>query len=575
MPEISPRPSSITDAVLAHAGSNLAARLRLGDAAEPISYGELWQRVERALARLRALGVGPGDRVALSMSNSEQTVVHLLALMHGGATILPLFHRPRFRPQGKDYARIVAVLHCSRAPWLLTHLEDVPCHQQAVLQAGSETRVEPLEAEPVADALGDRKEPSMRVESEAPALIQFSAGSTADPKGLCLDHEQLVANVHGFAHPGPWYTTERIYTWLPLFHDMGLIGTTLSSLYYGCDLTLRSPRAFIMNPLGWLQEMGKLGSSVTMAPQFAYTMALHKAQLDPTALQDLDLSRLELMINGAEQIDEAVCRAFEDHFAPYGLKPNAIQPAYGLAENCVAATTRQRLQRRMVKHFVRSALAQGRVVERAACSEETVTRCGNGDPIVGTHVRVLDPQGRSLPEGEVGEIAVSGACAARARLLADGALEPLPEALPTGDTGVMVDGELFVLGRVKEMVKRGGEAFSPSDIEQCVGRQLPQLPLVGAFGYYDEGSGSEELVVVAETRPLGEAAAQRELDGAIRRAVLGEFQVPLKDVRLVPPGTLPRTTSGKLRRVVLRDTYLRGELPRPLTARPERAADPV
>jgi len=551
--------NSILDAVRHHAEHNHAASLCFGSDEPVLSYRELWQQIERKLVHLRALGVKPGDRVAMSMSNTGATVISLLALMQAGATLLPLYHRPAMPVDGKDYARIVSVLRASRAPWLLTHAADVARHQQAVSAAGTQTEVAALEELPDErpdDGFGAQSAWSERVLGTGPAVIQFSAGSTAEPKGLCLHHEQLVYNAHGLASGLAWTARDVVCSWLPLFHDMGLVAIVLTTLYVGSSLRMRAPRQFVLNPLGWLRLMSEERATLSMAPQFAYNLVLEKALVHPPEPGSLDLSSLRMLLNGAEQVDPAACDRFEAYFAKHGLHANVVQPGYGLAENCVAVAVRSSGSTRVVQHFDRGALSRGRLESRAHPSSDTVSRAANGRAVLGTELFVLDEDDRKLPAGSVGELAISGASTARTTLLADGELRELPRLLRTGDIGAIYEDELYILGRAKEMVKRAGEAFSPADIEHCIGRCVDQLGLVGAFGYYDEQSGSDELVVVAESRQSHLPERCSELATSVRAAVLKEFRAPLQDVLIVRSGAIPRTTSGKIRRLALRDSYL-------------------
>jgi acyl-CoA synthetase (AMP-forming)/AMP-acid ligase II len=355
-------------------------------------------------------------------------------------------------------------------------------------------------------------------------------------------------------------------SWLPLFHDMGLVGSLFSTLYWGAGFSLFSPAEFVRNPLSWIEQVAIDRATITVAPQFAYTMCVQKAALSQLPADAYDLSNLRLVLNGAEAVDVAVCEDFERSFARFGLHAHAVQPCYGLAENCVAVSVRVPNTPRVAHHFDRTALHHGRVELCSEPSTTTLTRAGNGFAIDGTQVAVLDADDRALPDGGVGEIAIAGDATARAILRSDGEIVALPEWVRTGDLGVMLDGELYVVGRVKEVVKRGGETFSPTDIEACasaearVAGQRVQVTGVAAFGFRDEANGCEEVVVVAETRDYRHDERSTQLAQQLRLAVLREFRLPLYDVIIARPGTIPRTTSGKTQRLTLRDRYLQGEL---------------
>jgi len=567
MPEI----STVARAVRQHAADGCKSPLRFGRDAEIIDYAALWQRVLVQTRLLADCGFEPGQRVALSMSNTLETVSSLLAVMHCGGTLIPLFHRPGMRATGKDHARIVSTLRVSRAPLVLTHASDVAVLQLAAADAGANARVHAYEQVAVAQQGLGEQAPAAGV----PALIQFSAGSTSEPKGLCLGHAQLVANSRGIIERLGVTQDERLCTWLPLYHDMGLIGGVMTSLMSGCGLTLYPPAEFVRNPLSWIEQASLDRATALQAPQFAYELCLQKAKLQALPPGAYDLSSVRFALNGAEAVDVEVCEQFETFFAAHGLRRHVIQPSYGLAENCVAVSLRAPGTPRLSRHFERGGLSRGRAEIAAQPSAATVTRAGNGHVIAGTRVAVWDAEDRVLPDGQVGELVISGESTARALLQADGQIRPLPEGVRTGDLGVMLDGELYVVGRCKEVVKRAGEAFSPTDVEACVLTELrdtkaAHVLCVGAFGFRHEQTGREEIVIVLETREFRHADRARELSNQVRRTLLREYRLPLHDVVIAKPGVIPRTTSGKLQRLALRDKYLRGELsvsePSPLQA---------
>jgi acyl-CoA synthetase (AMP-forming)/AMP-acid ligase II len=347
---------------------------------------------------------------------------------------------------------------------------------------------------------------------------------------------------------------------------MGLVGALFSTLHAGASFSLFTPTEFVRSPLCWIEQLSIDRATITVAPQFAYDLCLQKVALSMPPAQTYDLSRLRLALNGAEAIDVLVCEQFERAFAGFGLREHALQPCYGLAENCVAVAVRTPGTPRVARHFDRGALHRGRAQLMAAASSETVTRAGNGHAIDGTRLAVLDEHAAALADGKVGEIAIAGTASARALLQGDGRITPLPDWLRTGDLGVILDGELYVVGRVKEIVKRGGETFSPTDIEACasaagrVAEQRVQLTGIAAFGFRDEAHGREEIVLVAETRDFRHEQRAAALADELRKAVMREFRFVLYDVIIARPGTIPRTTSGKTQRLLLRERYLQGAL---------------
>lgn len=562
-------PHSISEAVRLHALHRNPAPLRFARCSEPITYAELWRHVEAKLQLLAAVGFAPGQRVALSMSNTLHTVSSVLAVMHAGGTLIPLFYRQGMRPQGRDFERILATLRVSRAPLVLTHDSELPTLQEAARSAGGYATVHAYEREAPAHAPA----PCFAASADGLALIQFSAGSTSEPKGLGFGHAQLVTNVAGIGQRLALQPQDVWCSWLPLFHDMGLVGALFSTLYAGAGLSLFTPSELVRTPLSWIEQLSIDRATITVAPQFAYDLVLQKLALVQPADDAYALSSLRLALNGAEAVDVAVCDEIERAFARFGLREHTVQPCYGLAENCVAVTVRRPGSPRIARCFERAALDRGQVKLQDTAARASVTRAGNGFAVEGTQFLVMNAQHEPVPDGQVGEVAISGGATARVVLRADGSLAPLPQWVRTGDLGVVLDGELFIVGRVKEIVKRGGETFAPTDIEACAAAaaraadQRVRVVAVAAFGFRDDTTHREEIVLLAETRDYRHAEASAALSQQLRVAVLREFRLPLYDVLIARPGTIPRTTSGKTQRLLLRERYLRGELT------PQAAAD--
>jgi acyl-CoA synthetase (AMP-forming)/AMP-acid ligase II len=544
---------TIPEMIRSHARTNTASRLRFGRNQPALSYAQFWAAVEQRVRLLEASGFRPGQRVALTLSSTLDSAALIVALLHAGGTIVPLYYREGMRPGSKQCARISAVLRSTRAALLFTHAAELATLQACAAEVGGDTRVLAFEQVLATDEAMPLTAAAPR-DCAWPSIIQFSAGSTAEPKGICLDQMQLAINLRGVIERIAFEPEDREVSWLPLYHDMGLLGGLLAPLYVGASHTLYPPGEFIGDPLSWLAEISTDRATITLAPQFAFNLCLLKHRLAP-GNATYDLSSLRLAMNGAEVVDPERCEEFETHFARFGLRRHVILPSYGLAENCVAVSVRPAGVPWLVRSFERSSLAAGSHAALATSEHRPVVRVGNGHAVRGTKIIVLDESGSALPDGCVGELAVSGACAARTILNADGTLQPTQAPLRTGDLGLMFDGELFVVGRIKEMVKRNGEALAPTDIEQCVSGHLPGYP-VAAFGYLDEDKGVEQLVVLVESFACGDAAHCEEISASVRMAILREFRLPLGDVIVAKHGSIPRTTSGKVRRTALRDQYV-------------------
>ncbi|MBM3271141.1 MAG: AMP-binding protein, partial [Candidatus Sericytochromatia bacterium] len=370
------------------------------------------------------------------------------------------------------------------------------------------------------------------------ALIQFSSGSTGDPRGVCLSLFNLEENLEAIGavmRPRP---DDVGVAWLPLHHDMGLIGCLLFTQRCGIPLVLLSPEYFIRGPARWLRTMSDFGATMTSAPNFAYRLC---AALPAAQVADLDLSRLRAALVGAEPVQPPVLRAFAARYAPAGFDPACFVPTYGLAEATLAVAM----------------TPPGRGMQLDGDLPSV------GPAIPGVAIEIRDEAtGATLPEGQVGEIVVRapsvtagyvGDAAATAAALADGALR-------TGDLGYLRGGELFVSGRIKDLIIKGGQKYHPQDLEALAERHAAvRAGGVSAFLVPRAADREDRLVLVAEVLPQ---AATPDVAPEIRRHVQEVLGVRVDEVVLVVPQQLPRTTSGKLRRSEARDRFLAGRFVR-------------
>ncbi|MCS7313024.1 MAG: fatty acyl-AMP ligase, partial [Acidobacteria bacterium] len=407
------------------------------------------------------------------------------------------------------------------------------------------------------------------------ALLQYTSGSTAAPRGVQLHHRHLVANILAMGHHVGLLDSDAAVSWLPLYHDMGLIGMVLGTLFWGLPLYVFSPLEFVRRPVYWLRSIARYRATISAAPNFAYGVCATK--LRDFELEDLDLTSWRAALCGAEPILAATIEEFMRRFRPYGFRPEAFMAAYGLAENTLAVTMApvgeglrvDRVDRRVFE-------VQRRAVPTNAPDTSVIPWVACGVPIPDTEVRIVDAGGRSLPERHEGTILVRSPSVmagyyrnpqATAQVLRDGWLD-------TGDLGYMADGYLYVTGRQKELIIRGGRNYYPQDIEQVVQTvEGIRRGNVCAFGIPDEREGTERIVIIAETR-VQDPARWARIEADVRERVLREVGVPVSEIRLVPPGTLPKTTSGKLQRVQCRQAYLAGKV-RPVQPRSVRRPTPL
>ncbi len=411
------------------------------------------------------------------------------------------------------------------------------------------------------------------------ALVQFSSGTTREPRPVALSHRALVAQVSLLNRY--WPDSERVrhsgVSWLPLYHDMGLIGSLLVALDRPGTLTLIPPELFVKRPAIWLQAISKYRATISPAPSFAYGFAASRIQ--DQEMDGVDLSSWRVALVGAEVVVPDVMRRFARRFESWGFRPEALTPGYGLAEASLAVTLSDPTRLFVSRHFDSASLSEratavevdgGAVREAGACQARELA--SSGSPLPGFEVRVVDEDGRELPEGGLGLIECRGPS------LMEGYLGQ-PEAtasclrhgwLSTGDLGFFWKGELFLAGRAKDVLIIRGRNYAPEEVEQALDAVAGARPgCAVAVGWLPEGEGSECLLVIVEARREVAAGAFADLSKACSERVLTVTGLRAERVVVVAPGTLPRTSSGKLRRQEALRRYIAGEL------RPPRAVTPV
>ena len=397
------------------------------------------------------------------------------------------------------------------------------------------------------DLMGDPTDLPRDGDAHPLALVQLTSGSTGRPRGVVIPHDRLARHLGAMAHALPVAEPGAVgVSWLPLYHDMGLIGGLLFPLFAGFELRLSSPLDFRARPWTWLQDLSDFGAVITPAPPSAWRLCLRLA--GRAVDSGLDLSRLRCALVGAEPIAAAILREFAAAFTPCGFRTEAFFPCYGLAEATLAVTIPRLLAARRFDRVDGRALGRGVAEPVGEDGPGAVTFVGLGGPLAGTALRVTDDEGHDVPERRVGEIWVRsetlmagyrGDGEATAAALVGGWLR-------TGDLGYVDQGELFVTGRKKDVIIRAGQNLVPAVIEEVAARvEGLRDGGVAAVGLWSEERGTELAVVLAETRrPRAEHPA---LTRAVREA-LRSHGFAVDEVRLVAPGTLPKTTSGKLMR---------------------------
>lgn len=406
------------------------------------------------------------------------------------------------------------------------------------------------------------------------ALLQYTSGSTGDPKGVMVSHANFVANAAETDELWPCAPEGTVVNWLPLFHDMGMLFGVVMPLWAGIPSYLMAPEAFIRRPARWLEALARFGGTHAAAPSFAYELCVRAAAEGRTGAVG-DLSRWRVAANGAEPVRWATIRAFADAFAPHGFDPRAMCPGYGLAENTLKATGARQDREPTVLWLSAEALRNGTAQPVGDRAADAVPLVGSGSTVGRTRVRIVDPATRrGLADGQVGEIWVDGPCVAggyhgraeaneetfRARI-ADPKLSGTPH-LRTGDLGFLRDGELFVTGRVKDVIIRKGRNHYPQDIELSAELAVPGARPNCAAAFLSEDGERERLVVVLEAdgRLLSSLGA-KEICRRVHDAVRVRNRITADEVLVVRRGTVPKTSSGKVQRRACKRRYEAGDLP--------------
>ena len=528
-----------------------------GDQPIELSYADLHRDAIGLAAGLRALSLEPGATVAIMLPTGRAFFAAFFGALYAGAVPVPLY--PPARPsQLEDHLkRIGGIMRNARVRVLVTVERAKPLAHLLRSQVETLRTVSTVADLSLADAV---PAPAELVASDI-AFLQYTSGSTGDPKGVILTHANLLANLRAMWRATRIRSGDTFVSWLPLYHDMGLIGACLGGLYIGFHLVLMSPLAFLARPARWLEIIHRHRGTVSPAPNFAYELCL--AKVSDAELAALDLSSWRLAFNGAEPVSPDTLERFAARFKPCGLQREALTPVYGLAESTVGLVFPPPGRGPLIDLLDRATLARDGVARSARPGDAQPLRIVScGLPLPGHELRVVDAGGRELPEREQGRVQFCGPSSTQGYLNNPGANQRLFDGvwLNTGDLGYMAGGELFLTGREKDIIIRGGFNIHPQELETAAA-ELPGVRkgAVVVFAATDQRSGTERLVVLAETR-LGEPARRQQLVQAITALSATLLGAPADDVVLAPPRTVLKTSSGKVRRAACRELYEQGRL---------------
>lgn len=526
-----------------------------------LTYGELDRQARLIANRLQSWR---GERALLLYPSGLEFIITFFGCLYAGVVAVPVYP-PR---RNQKLSRLLSIFNDTHAKVALT--------TTSVLIDIEKRREEEAELAQLKLVVTDTIEANPQefvpksVTPESLAFLQYTSGSTGTPKGVMVTHGNLIHNQQ-MIHQAFGHSEQTIFVgWLPLFHDMGLIGNVLQPMYLGIPCILMPPVAFLMKPICWLKAISKYRATTSGGPNFAYDFCVKKVQ--PEELANLDLSSWDLAFNGAEPLRAETLERFSKKFAQCGFNYSAFYPCYGMAETTLLATGGNKNQKPVIQGVLAERLEQNLVVKSEISSKGSRVFVGCGRPHLDTTVSIVNSESLTrCKTGEVGEIWVSGGSIASGYWNRSSATQETFQAylrdtgegpfLRTGDLGFLLDGELFVTGRLKDVIIIRGQNHYPQDIELTVEKSHPALRSNCGAAFTVEVKGKERLVIVQEVeRSYLHKLDVNEVVGNILQAVTAEHSLQVYAAVLVKTASISKTSSGKIQRDACRAKFLDGSL---------------
>ena len=537
------------------------------DSDEIITYLDLWKGAEIVAAGLQHFGLEPGESVLIMLPTGTEYFFTFMGVLIAGAIPVPVYPPGRLKQIEEHLQRHTAIAKNSLARMLVTvneakkftkFLRTQVVNLQHVLtvpelnKAGSNT-------------LSEFRRPVLSAENIA--FLQYTSGSTGMPKGVVLTHANLLANIRAMAKVINVSSEDAFVSWLPLYHDMGLIGAWLGSLHFACQLIIMAPLAFIAKPQRWLWAIHKYGGTLSAAPNFAYELCVRR--IDDNDIEGLDLSSWRIACNGAEAVNPETIRRFINRFADYGFRPETMMPVYGLAESSVglafpkpgSPTRIDRIDRNL---FMDTGLAKQ--IDKTGSGVLEFVSCGQ--PLPGHQIRIVDAADRELPERTEGSLQFTGSSTTSGYFKNPVKTKKLfhGQWLDSGDKAYFAAGDIYITGRSKDMIIKAGRNIYPVELEDAVGKvDGIRDGCVAVFGSRSSDNVTERLIILAETRKKEKEALER-ITNRINTIVTDLTGTPPDEVVLAPPNTVLKTSSGKIRRNASKDIYEHKLIGRPQKA---------
>ena len=570
-----------SDAIPAHAETLIEAlawhaaehpdreHVRLVDESESesvLTYGALLEGARRIAAGLVRSRLTPGRAVAIMLPTGVDYLRCFIGVQLAGGVPLPIYPPARLAGLEDHLRRHERILENAGAEWLVTFDEARRVSRLLAARTAGRCRVATVgELTESGGSGGDGA--AYAPGPDDIAFLQYTSGSTGQPKGVVLTHRNVLASLDSMAKALSATPRDVFVSWLPLYHDIGLIAAWLGSLVYGFPLVLMSPLTFLARPARWLRAIHRHRGTLSGAPNFAFDLCTRRIAGED--IEGLDLSSWRMAFNGAEPVLPDTLDAFAERFAPFGFAPRTLAPVYGLAEATLGVAFTPVGRGPLVERVERDALErERRAVPAKATDENALTTISSGVPIPGFEVRTVDDGGRETPERTEGRLQFRGPSTTSGYYRDRAATAALFDGdwLESGDLAYIAGGELFVTGRVKDVVIRAGRNLYPYDYELAAGDtggvRRGCVALFAARARSGVAAGTERLVAVAETRET-EPDRQAEIRADLERLAEERLGQPLDEVVLAPPHTVLKTSSGKIRRRAMAELYESGELAAP------------
>lgn len=549
--------------VLAHPDRTHLHVMDESGAEEILSYADLQRGADAVAAGLSACDLQPGGTVAVMLPTCPEYFFSFFGILRAGGIPVPIYPPVRAAQVGEHLRRHARILANARATILITVPEARAVAQLLRLHVESLHRVVTV-AELREAGAGAR---AAVLPPQEIAFLQYTSGSTGNPKGVMLTHANLLANIRAMGEAIQADSTDIFVSWMPLYHDMGLIGAWLGSLYHAIPLVVMSPLAFLRRPERWLWAIHRHRGTLSGAPNFGYELCLR--HIRDSDIEGLDLGSWRLAFNGAEPVSPDTITRFAERFAPCGFRPEGMAPVYGLAESSVGLAFPPPGRVPVIDRLRRETLVrEGRAVPAAGDDPHALRFVACGYPLAGHEIRIIDETGHEAGEREQGRLEFRGPSCTPGyycnpeetrRLFHDGWLD-------SGDLAYVAGGEIFITGREKDMIIHAGRNVHPHELEEAIGNLSGiRKGCVAVFGCIDRANATERLVVMAETRET-DAARRAAIITSINALAMELIGMPPDDVVLAPPHTVLKTSSGKVRHAASRAIYERGEVGMPTRA---------